>query len=93
MSWRSDTLSYTKWGTPRREMRLRDERRVVARGDPLDGKVLGAADPNSYEVCMADRSVWTYIVTTDLEVLPDGSTPVVFVARRRRPADARNAAV
>jgi hypothetical protein len=38
---------------------------------------------------MADRSVWTYVVTTDLEVLPDGSTPVVFVARRRRSADAR----
>lgn len=56
---------------------------AVARGGPLDGTVLGAADGDRYEVVMADRSRWEYVATTEHTTLVDGSAAVVFDCRGR----------
>ncbi len=63
---------------------IQDIGRAVARGGPMDGKVLGPAAADSYEVVMADRTRWVYVLTNDRETLPDGSTGVVFFVAGRR---------
>ena len=62
---------------------LSDALPAVARGGPLDGTVLGAADGDRYEVAMADRSRWEDVATTKHGTLPDGRLAVVFVCRWR----------
>lgn len=54
--------------------------RTVAHGGPMDGKILGLADAESYEVGLADRTRRRHVETPDREVPPDchpGSRPRV----------------
>ncbi len=57
--------------------------RAVARGGPMDGKVLGAADGASFEVVMADRTRWEYVATDEDAILTDGGRATVYACGGR----------
>ena len=49
----------------------------------MDGTVLGDADTDSFEVTMADRARWEYVLTDEQEQQPDGSLATVYICRGR----------
>lgn len=49
----------------------------------MDGAFLGLADTELYEVRLSDRTRWSYLATTDLERLANGSEAIVYVSAGR----------
>jgi hypothetical protein len=49
----------------------------------MDGRILGAADGDRFEVHMADRTRWEYVSTDESTILSDGSRAIVYICRGR----------